>query len=81
MGKEVLAIPEEYLADVIRVLRAGLTVEEVSEEVAEALNGWCDEMEAFPGDGDKETSASVPADVQTQKTQKKPKGRSGKARR
>jgi len=44
MAKEILAIPEEFLADVIRVIRAGLEhVDYCYSETREQLNKWCDE--------------------------------------
>jgi len=45
MGKETLAIPEEYVKEVIQVIRGGLDVITVSEEVRDGLNIWCDNME------------------------------------
>jgi hypothetical protein len=47
MAKEVLYVPEESLEEVIRVLRAGLKVETVSEETREQLTKWCDEEEEY----------------------------------
>lgn len=44
MGSELLAIPEEYLEDVIAVIRAGLNETVVDEEVAERLEEWCETM-------------------------------------
>jgi len=52
VAKEVLAVPEEHLADVIKVIRSGLDVVgfdkgEVHPEVVEQLTKWCDEEEAY----------------------------------
>ena len=47
MATEVLAVPEEHIADVIAVIRAGLSLQEVPEPVKTALNTWCDEHEAY----------------------------------
>jgi len=51
MGKEILAIPEEDLAEVIRIIREGLdhliTQHQLfyNDRVVIMLNEWCDEME------------------------------------
>lgn len=45
MSKEVLAIPEQHLAEVIKVIRAGLGCCKVSDEVSEQLKHWCDEYD------------------------------------
>lgn len=47
MATETLRVPEEKLEEVIRVIRAGLKTEEVSEETRYALTTWCDEEEAY----------------------------------
>ena len=52
MATETLYIPEEYLEEVVRVIRTGLEkVEEsgnlISEEAEEAIVAWCDEMEEY----------------------------------
>jgi hypothetical protein len=47
MAKEILAIPEEHLAEVIRVIRAGLALAAVSNEVREQLTKWCDAEEEY----------------------------------
>jgi len=48
MAKEILAIPEEHLAEVIKVIRFGLkTYSEVDAVVEHALNKWCDEEEEY----------------------------------
>ena len=52
MATEILSVPEEHLPDVIRVIRAGLSLEEVPDEVKRALETWCDEEEAYIGGGD-----------------------------
>lgn len=44
MGKEILAIPEDYLRDVVEVIRNGLEMTPVPDDVREALEGWCDDM-------------------------------------
>jgi len=43
MASEVLAVPEEHLAEVIEIIRAGLKDRDVSPEVREALEEWCRE--------------------------------------
>lgn len=49
MAKEILAIPEENLLEVIKVIRVGLSTlgGEVSEEVRQNLELWCNEEEAY----------------------------------
>lgn len=54
MASEILAVPEEHLADVIRVIRAGLkqypfrrSGGNINPEVREQLNKWCDEEEEY----------------------------------
>lgn len=47
MANEVLSIPEESLEEVIRVIRAGLKTEPVSDEVRAYLAEWCDDEEAY----------------------------------
>lgn len=52
MASEILAVPEEHLADVIRVIRAGLDVygfepEYLHPDVVEQLKKWCDEEEEY----------------------------------
>lgn len=48
MAKEVLAVPEEALPEVIRVIRAGLkAIPDVSSETREALLQWCEEEEEY----------------------------------
>ena len=46
--QEILAVPEEYLEIVIRVIRNGLAnTKDVSKEVEENLNRWCNEEEEY----------------------------------
>lgn len=54
MAKEVLAVPEEHLEEVIKVIRAGLEHfyygprhPGVDPEVREQLLKWCDEEEQY----------------------------------
>lgn len=47
MAKEILAIPEDYLHEVIAVIRAGLQNKSVSEETYSELRKWCDEEENY----------------------------------
>jgi NCAIR mutase (PurE)-related protein len=47
VASEVLAVPEEDLADVIAVIRAGLSEVPVASEVFEHLSEWCDGEEAY----------------------------------
>lgn len=49
MAKEVLAVPEEKLGEVIRVIRAGLKAKplRISRETIRVLKGWCDEEEDY----------------------------------
>lgn len=47
MATEILAVPEEYLAVVIDIIRAGLDAIVVPEEVAERLNEWCETEGAY----------------------------------
>ncbi len=52
MGKEILAIPEENLQEVIKVIRAGLYhphLPKITSEVFENLIEWCNEMEDSHG--------------------------------
>lgn len=41
MAVETLYVPEDHLADVIRVIRAGLAAVDVPDEVAGPLEAWC----------------------------------------
>ncbi len=47
MAKEVLTISEERLGHVIDVIRAGLKVVKVPENVAEGLLAWCRAEEEY----------------------------------
>jgi hypothetical protein len=48
MASEVLAVPEGSLAEVIRVIRAGLLRErKISRETRRNLTKWCDEEQAY----------------------------------
>ena len=47
MAKEILAIPEHHLADVIRVIRRGLEIEEVDDIVHLQLTKWCKKKEKY----------------------------------
>lgn len=48
MATELLAIPEEEMADFIRVLRAGLnSVEDVPAVMKEDLLQWCEDEEEY----------------------------------
>jgi hypothetical protein len=54
MAKETLSVPEEYLLDVIAVIRAGLKEVDVPAEVYRNLSLWCDEEEDYITGGDDE---------------------------
>jgi hypothetical protein len=49
MAKEILAVPEQHLEDVIYVIRRGLqsTKKGISKEVVEQLTKWCDDEEEY----------------------------------
>lgn len=48
MANEILAVPEDSLAEVIRIIRAGLkAAKKVSRNTLERLTEWCDEEEAY----------------------------------
>lgn len=47
MGSEILAVPEDYLEEVISVIRAGLNEVSVSEDVRYNLTKWCNEEEEY----------------------------------
>lgn len=50
MASEVLAVPEEHLADVIKVIRRGLEASpEVDPEVRERLTQWADDEAEYIG--------------------------------
>ena len=56
MASEVLAVPEDDLLEVIKIIRAGLkATKNVTPDVREALTEWCDDEEEYmtrSGDGD-----------------------------
>jgi len=48
VASEILSVPEESLAEVIRVIRTGLkNVKFVSKDTRHNLKKWCDEEEAY----------------------------------
>lgn len=51
MAKEILAVPEGSLLEVIKVIRTGLKSlkndRAISKETREQLTKWCDEEEAY----------------------------------
>ena len=49
MAKEILSIPEEYLGEVIEVIRSGIASCEVyiSNETIISLLHWCEEKEEY----------------------------------
>lgn len=50
MAKEILAIPEQFLSEVIMVIRNGLSSTDLSflsDETVEQLEKWCDEEEEY----------------------------------
>ena len=52
MAKEILAVPEERLAEVCRVIRAGLLVEKASNyplhpDTVDGLEGWCADIDEY----------------------------------
>ncbi len=48
MASETLSVPEEHLAEVIRIIRAGLKVVVVSDEdVRQSLLDWCEGEEEY----------------------------------
>ena len=49
MAKEILAVPEGKLTEVIAIIRAGLHCvdEQVSDETREQLSEWCDDEEEY----------------------------------
>lgn len=47
MASEILAVPEECLVEVVKVIRAGIIASSLSEEVKEQLTKWCDEEEEY----------------------------------
>lgn len=51
MGSEILAVPEERVLEVIKVLRAGLHQVEVSEDTRDGIESWCKECEEYYAKG------------------------------
>lgn len=47
MAKEILAIPEHHLEDVIHVIRRGLKFTKIDDAVRENLTIWCDKEEKY----------------------------------
>ena len=47
MGKEILAIPEENILEVIEVIEQGLKVTNVSNDVECNLKEWCREHREY----------------------------------
>ena len=48
MARETLVVPEDNLAEVIRVIRAGLIRErKISRDTRRQLTAWCDEETAY----------------------------------
>ncbi len=48
MASELLAVPEENLAEVITVIRTGLkNAKKISKDTRSHLKTWCDEEEAY----------------------------------
>jgi hypothetical protein len=48
MASEVLSVPEENLAEVIRIIRTGLkNAKFISKDTRANLKKWCDEEEAY----------------------------------
>ena len=48
MAKEILAIPEQHLADVVLIIRRGLEIERsIHPDCREALEEWCEGEEAY----------------------------------
>ncbi len=47
MVKEILAVPEERLAEVIKVIRAGLKAIKISKDVKYNLSKWCKDEEEY----------------------------------
>ncbi len=51
MAKEILAVPEQHLADTIKVIRAGLNVasgmKSIHPSVIKNLTEWCDSEEEY----------------------------------
>lgn len=51
MDKEILAIPDQYVFQIVLVIEAGLDVlgDEISQDVIKNLNEWCAEMKREQG--------------------------------
>jgi hypothetical protein len=48
MAKEILAIPEEYLEEVITIIRTGLkNSKKLTPQVKKQLEKWCKEEEEY----------------------------------
>lgn len=47
MASEILAIPEEYLPHVIKVIWAGVPMVLIPSDVKAMLHKWCQEMEEY----------------------------------
>lgn len=48
MASEILSIPEDYLEEVIDIIRVGLReCEPVNLKVKQQLTKWCDEEQAY----------------------------------
>lgn len=47
MASEILSVPEEYLNEVIKVIRTGLKGTKVSAAVKKNLVEWCNEEEEY----------------------------------
>lgn len=45
MGTEILSIPEEYLQEIIRFIKAGTKKIPLSPDCREGLMDWCNEIE------------------------------------
>jgi len=46
--QEILAVPEEYLEEVIKIIRNGLAnTKDVPDEVHENLTRWCNDEEQY----------------------------------
>lgn len=70
MAKEILAVPEEYLQEVINVIRAGLKVTKVSSSTKHNLKKWCDEEEEYLNEENEEDEEEK---NETRKSRKKNK--------
>lgn len=70
MAKEILAVPEEYLQEVINVIRAGLKVTKVSGDVKYNLKKWCNEEEEYLKENNEEDKEEK---IKVKKSRKKTK--------